>query len=67
VDKEYEEKDRVLVNVFKKCVNERNFEAYVEDYNSNVLDQTLSQFYIFRNSVIFASILLLPSNCNGSS
>ena len=32
-------------NVFKKCVNERNFQANLEEYECDVLDQTLSQFY----------------------
>ena len=32
-------------NVFKKWANERNFRANLEEYESNVLDQTLSQFY----------------------
>ena len=40
-------------NVFKKWVNERNFKANLEEYESGVLDQTLSQFYAFRNSEIF--------------
>ena len=32
-------------NVFEKWANERNFQASLEEYESNVLDQTLSQFY----------------------
>ena len=36
-------------NVFKKWANERNFQANLEEYESDVLDQTLSQFYAFRN------------------
>ena len=32
-------------NVFKKWANERTFQANLEDYESDVLDQTLSQFY----------------------
>ena len=32
-------------NVFKKWANERNFQANLEEYESDVLDQTLSQFY----------------------
>ena len=51
-------------NVFKQWGNERNFEASLEWYESD--DQTLSQFYAFRNSVIFPS-MLLTSNRNGSS
>ena len=51
-------------NVFKQWGNERNFEANLEWYESD--DQTLSQFYAFRNSVIFPS-MLLTSNRNGSS
>ena len=36
-------------NVFKKSANERNFQANLEEYESDVLDQTLWQFYAFRN------------------
>jgi len=32
-------------NVFKKWANERNFQANLEEYKSDVLDRTLSQFY----------------------
>ena len=32
-------------NVFKKWANERTFQANLEDYESDVLYQTLSQFY----------------------
>ena len=32
-------------NVFKKWANERNFQANLEEYESDVLDQTLAQFY----------------------
>ena len=32
-------------NVLKKWANERTFQANLEDYESDVLDQTLSQFY----------------------
>ena len=52
-------------NVLKKRVNERNFQANLEDYESDVLDQTLSQFYTFRYSVILA-YMLLTSNRSGS-
>jgi len=31
-------------NVFKKWANERNFEANLEEYENDVLDQRLSQF-----------------------
>ena len=41
-------------NVFKKWENKRNFQANLEGY------------YIFRTSVILASIFL-TSNCNGSA
>mgnify|MGYP006973431043 CR=1 FL=1 len=34
-------------NILKKWANERNFQANLEEYESDVLDQTLSQFYIF--------------------
>ena len=32
-------------SVFKKLANERNFQANLKEYNSDVLDQTLSPFY----------------------
>ena len=32
-------------NVFKKWANEGNFQANIDEYESDVLDQTLSQFY----------------------
>ena len=32
-------------NVFKKWANERNLQPNLEDYQSDVLDRTLSQFY----------------------
>ena len=35
--------------------NERNFQANLEKYESDILDQTLSQFYAFRNSEILPS------------
>ena len=50
------------MNVFKKWANERNLHTTFEDHESEALDQPLSQFYTFRNSVILAS-LLLTSNC----
>ena len=53
-------------NVFKKGANERNLQVNFEEYESDVLDQTLSQFYVFRNSVILPS-MLLTSNRTGSS
>ena len=54
-------------NVFKKWANERNFQANLaEEYSSDVLDQTLSQFYTFRYWVILAS-MFLTSNRNCSS
>ena len=52
-------------NIFKKWANKRNFQANLGEYKSNVCQQTLSQFYAFRNSVILPSVLLI-SNCNGS-
>ena len=33
-------------NVFKKWANERNLQADLEEYESDVLVQTLSQFYV---------------------
>ena len=53
-------------NIFKKWANKKKLCANLEEYQSDVLDQTLSQFYTFRNSVILASILL-TNNRNGSS
>ena len=44
-------------NILKKWASERNFQANFEEYESDVLDQTLSQFYTFRNSVILPSML----------
>ena len=44
-------------NVFKKWANERNFQANLEEYESDVLDQRLSQFYAFRNSLILPSVI----------
>ena len=32
-------------NVFKKWANERNLQPNLEDYQSDILDETLSQFY----------------------
>ena len=32
-------------NVFINWANERNFQGNLEDYESNILNQTLSQFY----------------------
>ena len=52
-------------NVFKTWVNERNFQTNLEEYKSNVLNQTLSQFYAFRNSIILPC-MLLTSDSNGS-
>ena len=53
-------------NVCKKRVNERKFQANLEEYESDILDQTLSQFNAFKNSVILPCILL-TSNGNESS
>ena len=70
VDEEYieESKDKIenedsknsseyWKNVFKKWANERNFQANLEEYESDVLDQRLSQFYAFRNSLILPSVI----------
>ena len=35
-------------NVFKKWANERNLQANLEEYENDVLDQRLSQFWAFR-------------------
>lgn len=32
-------------NVFKKWANEKSFQANLEEYESDVLDRTLAQFY----------------------
>ena len=54
-------------DVFKKWPNERNVEVnYLEECENDVLDQALSEFYAFGNSVILPA-MLLTSNCNGSS
>ena len=53
-------------NVCKKRVNERKFQANLEEYESDILDQTLSQFNALKNSVILPCILL-TSNRNESS
>ena len=53
-------------NVFENWANERNFQTNLEEYESDVLDQTLCQFYAFRNLVILPS-MLLTSNRNESS
>ena len=52
-------------NVFKTWANERNFQSNLEEYESDVLDQKLSQPYALRNLVILPS-MLLTSNRNGS-
>ena len=39
-------------NVFKKWANGRNLDANLEEYENDVLDQRLPQFWAFRNSVI---------------
>ena len=48
-------------NVFKKWASERNFQANLEEYESDVLDQKFSVI----SSVIFPTISL-TSNRNGS-
>ena len=40
-------------NASKRWANEGNLQANLEEYESDVLDQTLSMFYAFRNSEIF--------------
>ena len=55
-------------NVFKKLTNERNFQANLQEYESDFLDQTMSQFYAFRNSEsVTLPFMLLASNRSGSS
>ena len=44
-------------NGFEKWANESNFQA-LEEYDSDVFDQTLSQICAFRNSVILTRMLL---------
>ena len=51
--KKRQEKTEYWKNVFKKWANERNLQVNLKNYEGDVLDQTLSQFYTFRNSVIF--------------
>ena len=41
-------------NVFKKWANERNFQANLEEYESDVLDQTLSQILCIQKFSNFA-------------
>ena len=41
----HEEEHGVLEERYKKWPKERNFQANLEEYESDVLDQTLSQFY----------------------
>ena len=41
----HEEEHGVLEERYKKWAKERNFQANLEEYQSDVLDQTLSQFY----------------------
>ena len=38
-------------NVFKKWANERNFQVNLEEYDSDVLDQTLPHFYAEQKTV----------------
>ena len=45
-------------NVFKKWVNEKNFQANLEEYEGGVCNQTLWQSYALRNSGILPSMLL---------
>ena len=52
--------------VFQKCVNERNFQANLEECKSDGLDQRSSQVNRLRNSVILPP-MSLTSYCNGSS
>ena len=55
-------------NVFKKLTNERNFQANLQEYESDFLGQTMSQFYAFRNSEsVSLPFMLLASNRSGSS
>ena len=44
-------------NAFKRWANERNLQAKLEEYENDVLGQTLSQFYAFRNSEIFPLVI----------
>ena len=44
-------------------MSERKFQANLEEYESDILDQALSQFNAFKNSVILPCILL-TSNRN---
>ena len=73
VDEEYiEEKTRAKMKTRRKeqsaggtfSISGRMKETF-EDHESEVLDQTLSQFYTFRNSVILASLLLTSNSMVG--
>ena len=52
-DEEYNEDDNIKQrmeywnNIFKKWVNERNFQANLEEYKSDDLDHALSKFSKF--------------------
>jgi len=48
--------------VSKRWTNERNFQEILEEYESDVLDQTLLRVYEFRNSVILPSMLLTSNH-----
>ena len=60
VKKKHEEKDWVMVQEGFQKVDKwkKNFLANLEEYKSNVLDQTPSQIYTFWNAVVLASQLL---------
>lgn len=45
--------------VFKKWVNEKNFQANLEEYEGDVYNQTLWQSYALRNSGILPSMFIL--------
>ena len=51
-------------DAFIRWTNERNLQANLEEYESDVFEQTLSQFYAFRNSEIFPLVI---NKSNGSS
>ena len=51
----HEEKDRVPEERFQKVGEWEKLSSKLEEYDSDILDQTLSQFYTFRNLVTVPS------------
>ena len=57
-NKNTKKKERILEERFQKVGYWKNCQANLEEYKSDVLDQTLHQFYKFGNSVILLSVIL---------